>query len=188
MAFSLAIGAFLYDHLMIRNHRRWLVLWLIIAVAASIFAVASSNPVKWIILHLTLDPQTGYFRILIWDTAFDYIAHSPWIGYAYQSFGNDIIDGSVDSIWLLDTLRFGIPMLLLFFATNISAVLPERQVTGAGGDDYLARMRRAFTIVILLFMFTGLTVHFWNFMWMFWGQCVGVRVSLREPSFMSPSR
>ena len=29
----------------------------------------------------------------------------------------------------------------------------------------------------------GLTVHFWNYMWIFWGICLGVRASLREWSF-----
>jgi hypothetical protein len=38
------------------------------------------------------------------------------------------------------------------------------------------------SLVIFLFMFIGLTVHFWNGMWMFWGLCIGIRVSLSEHS------
>jgi len=37
-------------------------------------------------------------------------------------------------------------------------------------------------LLLLVFMFSGLTVHFWNYMWMFWGVCLGVRASLREMS------
>ena len=42
------------------------------------------------------------------------------------------------------------------------------------------QMRHAFTLVLLMFMFTGLTVHFWKSMLMFWGLCLGIRASLRE--------
>jgi hypothetical protein len=31
-------------------------------------------------------------------------------------------------------------------------------------------------------MFAGLTVDFWNYTWMFWGLCIGIRASLRELS------
>jgi hypothetical protein len=44
------------------------------------------------------------------------------------------------------------------------------------------KMSTAFTIVLILLVFDGLTVHYWNFLWIFWGVCIGIRVSLRELS------
>jgi hypothetical protein len=46
--------------------------------------------------------------------------------------------------------------------------------------SYLSRMSTAFTLVLVVFMFTGITVHFWNYMWIFWGVCIGMRAALRE--------
>ena len=46
----------------------------------------------------------------------------------------------------------------------------------------MARMRTAFSLILVLFMFVGLTVHYWNYMWIFWGICIGIRASLREYS------
>jgi hypothetical protein len=74
-------------------------------------------------------------------------------------------------------------MFFLFFLTNVSAFFPRKQGSKNGTNDvYVDRMSGAFTLVLLMFMFAGLTVHFWNYMWMFWGLCLGIRASLRELS------
>jgi hypothetical protein len=178
MTWSIIMAIYTYDRLMRRYSRRWTAFWAIVAVMAVAFFSLSEHPLGWIISHLTLDPQTGYWRILIWDTAFTYIGESPIVGYAYQTFNNYVLDGTVDSIWLVLALRFGIPMIILFALTNIAAISPSRSKgSGNAGSD---QMRHAFSIVLLMFMFTGLTVHFWNFMLMFWGLCLGIRASFRE--------
>ncbi|MBH5398263.1 O-antigen ligase family protein [Bradyrhizobium sp. CNPSo 4010] len=189
MAFAVVLAAFSYDRLMMRYSWRWSILWAIVAALGSAFFVVAQNPLGWIISHLTLDPQTGYFRMLIWEVGWSYVVLSPITGYAYETFNNNIIDGSVDAIWLLYSLRFGIPMLVLFFLTNMAALLPSKRRPGNNADDiYMDRMRHAFTLVILMFMFTGLTVHFWNYMLTFWGLCIGIRASLRELSVEMASR
>lgn len=183
IAFLIVGAAYTYDRLMRRFSWRWNVLWLLCGLLVSVFVMAAQNPLGWLISHLTFDPQTGYFRMMIWDAGFSYIAQAPLFGYGYELFHNDFLDGTVDSIWLLQMLRFGVPMFVLFFMTNLAAVLPKRREKEIGRyDRYLADMRQAFTLLVLVFMFAGLTVHFWNYMWMFWGLCLGVRASLRELS------
>ena len=59
-------------------------------------------------------PQTGYYRMMVWDIALTYIAQSPVIGYGYQ-FNDFILDNTVDSIWLVLSLRFGVPMIVCSF-------------------------------------------------------------------------
>lgn len=189
MAFLIVCSAYTYDQLMRRFSWRWNVLWLLCGLFVSAFVMVAQNPLGWLISHLTFDPQTGYFRMMIWDTGFSYIAQAPLFGYGYELFYNDFLDGTVDTIWLLQMLRFGIPMFVLFFMTNLAAVLPNRREIEIGRHDrYLDSMRRAFTLLLLVFMFAGLTVHFWNYMWMFWGLCLGVRASLRESSMGYPFR
>ena len=123
IAFSIILIAFAYDQLLTRYSWRWSAFWIIMIVFISVVFVVAAHPLKWVLTHLTLDPQTGYFRILIWDTALAYIDQSPVIGYAYH-FNNVILDSSVDCIWLVLSLRFGVPMLVLFFLTNIAAFIP----------------------------------------------------------------
>jgi hypothetical protein len=98
---------------------------------------------------------------------------------------------TVDSIWLVFALRFGVPAVALLFLSNVSSFLPVKSARGrrnrnddapavSATDKYMADMSMAFTTVLVMFMFIGLTVHFWNYMWIFWGICLGVRASLRE--------
>jgi hypothetical protein len=183
MAFAMILAAFTYDQLMRRYQWRWSALWMVTGAVAFAFFVLLENPLGWILSHLTLDPQTGWIRMMIWEEASHYIALSPITGYAYQLLNNDTVDRSVDSIWLLYSLRFGIPMSILLFLTNVTAFFPGKRESVSGANDvYMDRMRPAFTIVIVAFMFAGLTVHFWNYMLMFWGVCIGIRASLREYS------
>ena len=183
MCVFLVLSTYTYDQMMGRFSWRWSLFWLVLGTFLLALFVASNDPFSWIFRHLTLDPQTGFYRIWIWNAALVYIPQSPMVGYGHELIGNAILDASVDSIWLVYSLRFGIPMVVLLVLTNIAAFLPPKPspVRDAKGV-HMARMSRAFTTVLLLFMFSGLTVHFWNYMWIFWGLCIGIRASLRELS------
>lgn len=184
MAIAMIFGFYTYDRLLGRYSWRWVAFWVVTGTASFVFSILSAHPLGWILSNLILDPQTGYYRISIWDAALDYVVRSPIVGYAYEPFDINVLS-SVDSIWLVQVLRFGVPMFVLFFLTNVTAFLPGRAQSQSAANGYLDRMRRAFTLVILMFMFTGLTVHFWNYMVMFWGLCLGIRASLRELSIQT---
>jgi hypothetical protein len=177
----IALSAYAYDQSVRRYSWRWSAFWVVMGTFGLAVFLVREHPMGWIISNLTLDPQTGYFRMMIWDTASEYIASSPLVGYAYQPFNSNFLY-TVDSIWLLHALRFGFPMVVLFFLTNIAALLPGGREARNESNGYTARMRTAFSLVILMFMFAGLTVDFWNYTWMFWGLCIGIRASLRELS------
>jgi hypothetical protein len=179
MAFSIILVAFTYDQLLRRYSWRWSAFWITIGTLTFAIFIVAAHPLNWVFSHLTFNPQTGYYRMMVWDVALTYIAQSPVIGYAYQ-FNNVILDNTVDSIWLVLSLRFGVPMFVLFFLTNIATFFPSQRDLKGTSDVHMDQMRRAFTLVLLMFMFTGFTVHFWKSMLMFWGLCLGVRASLRE--------
>jgi hypothetical protein len=184
MAFLMVLTAYTYDRLMSQYSWRWVVFWIVVCALTFVLLMVSNYPLGWVISHLTLDPQTGYFRLMIWDAALFHIAQAPITGHAYHDFVyNNILDKTVDSVWLVNSLRYGIPMTIFLILTNVAAFLPTKRSFEIGtSDPYMDQIRRAFTIVVLMFMFTGLTVHFLNFMWIFWGLCIGIRASLRELS------
>lgn len=184
ISFMIVISVYSYDRIMRRYPWRWHVLVTgSCAVLVMVFVLAN-KPVSWIVSHLTLDPSTGYFRVATWDSAFYYIGLSPYVGFGFEAHGviGDFFgNASVDSVWLALALRFGIPVIVFLFLANVATFY--RSGLSAGGrqsDPYMSRMRTAFTLVLVVFMFTGLTVHYWNNIWMFWGICIGIRGSLRE--------
>src|SRR5262249_55307864 len=137
MSFSIILAAFTYDRLMKQYSWRWIPFWVAIVSLILAISILVEHPLSSILSHLTLDPETGFYRLMIWDQATIFIAQSPVFGYAYQLFDNGILDGTVDSIWLVIGLRFGVPMIILFCLTNVAATIPTRQERHGTGDVHM---------------------------------------------------
>jgi len=182
------VSSYTYDRVMKKFPGRWAVFWLVVASLVGTVWVVANHPLDWAINHLTLDPSTGWWRKLIWDAAFAKIPESPLFGFGFARLNDEILDNTIDTAWLVYALRFGLPMITFLLLTNLAALLPPGIPSGNRNDDFMIGMQSAFTMVLLMFMFTALTVHFWNFMWIFWGLCIGIRASIREYSFVSIDR
>jgi hypothetical protein len=53
----------------------------------------------------------------------------------------------------------------------------------------MLRARTGLSLALFLYVFIGLTVHYWGALWMFWGLCIGIRASLEDYCRMRwPSR
>jgi len=180
MVYALGTCAYGYENVMRRVAMRWGFFWGGIGCVVAAVVLFTQNPIGWLISHLTLDPDTGYFRILIWNIAFTRIDQSPLFGHSFQMFGDVILDATIDCVWLIDTLRFGYPASALLLLANLTAIWPTSRKTPTAPSNTVGRMKIAFSVVLLLFMFSGLTVHFWNYLWIFWGLCIGIAASLRE--------
>jgi hypothetical protein len=181
MAFAIMFATYTYDRLMAQYPWRWSACWTVLGIFALVVLLATNNPLGWALSYLTLDPASGYFRLLEWDAAIYQISLSPWTGYAFFNFDSAELY-SVDSVWLALCLRFGILTIVFLILANITALLPIRRLKNLVDDYYSDQMRTAFSLVLGILMFVGLTVHYWNYMWIFWGICVGIRASLREHS------
>lgn len=182
LSFFIIVSLYAYDQLLRRSPIRWTALWVTVIVFITLIFLITDHPIGWIISHMTLDPVSGYYRLLIWNLALPKISLAPFTGYSFESLNQDILDNTIDCVWLVLALRFGIPMIALLFLTNVAACLPTAEGRKSYGSTYMHEMRLAFTIVLVMFMLNGLTVHYWNYIWIFWGLCVGVRASFREQS------
>lgn len=181
MSLAIATGVYVYDRILLQYPWRWKVFWSVIAGLIGFAFLIANYPISWIITHLTFDPASGYYRIMIWELATAQISASPMTGFGFALFNDPVLDTSVDSIWLVGALRFGVPMITLLFLANVAACARALTKSAArSADPYMVNVRTAFSVVIMMFLFTGLTVHFWNGSWMFWGLCLGIRGSLNE--------
>jgi hypothetical protein len=122
-----------------------------------------------------------------WYSAFDRIAQSPWTGFFREKSGDEFLDRTVDSVWLVVALLYGLPAIALLILANLASfwrTTPKR-LPSTADEVFLSQMRVGFSSALAMFMFIGLTAHFWNAMWMFWGLCIGIRTSLQEQYFAS---
>jgi hypothetical protein len=182
LGFIIAAGIYAYDRALRNYNWRWkLFLGLFCTWVALIFLVIA-HPLQWMILHLTLDPVSGYYRILEWDAATEVLHQSPYVGFgAGHVFGIDILDVSIDSVWLVLALKYGVPSAVVCMLCGL-VLLMKSQGRDAirNAEPLLMRMRTAFSLIDILFIFIGFTVAYWNSMWQFWALCLGIRASLEE--------
>lgn len=181
MGFAIMLGTYSYGALTKQFPWRWWVCWIVLAIFVLAVMGVINNPLGWILSHLTLEPESGYFRLLEWNSAFFQISQSPWTGYAFFDFGTVELH-SIDCVWLALSLRYGLPVIVFLFLANVTSVLPVKNSRNRTGDPHMTKMSTAFSLILVMFMFIGLTVHYWNYMWIFWGVCIGIRASLREYS------
>jgi hypothetical protein len=182
LVFGIVLAVYAYDQIMKSYWWRWKLLAAGCSGFILLIFLISNHPIGWLVGHLTIDPSTGYYRIMIWDIAFDRISLSPIVGYGFNLFNDAYGNATVDSVWLVVTLTYGIPMCALLFMTNITAFLFNGQVKFRNEEPYMNGLRIAFTLALTAYILIGLTVHFWNFVWIFWSICIGIRASFREQS------
>jgi hypothetical protein len=185
LMFCVALSVYSYDRLMKSSPWRWKAFAALIGAVLAFIYLTTNHPTSWIVAHLTLDPSTGYFRQATWDRAFYNIGFSPLVGFGFGDIGDgrEFFDNaSVDAVWLVLALRFGVPIVVLMLLANVTSFFVGfgRKTVGLTPDTYMDNMRTAFTLAVMTFSLVGLTVHYWNTMWMLWGAYIGIRASLNE--------
>ena len=185
MSICISLAAYTYDRLLKQHRRRWTAFWILLAVVSMGFVSVSGHPIGWLILHLTLDPHNGYYRLMVWNEAMPVVANSPWIGKGIPDADESQLL-SVDCVWLAYTIRYGYPAISLLFLANVTAFLPAHEPFNSQvADPYMKRIRTGFTAALIMLMFIGLSVHYWSYIVIFWGLCLGLRASFREQSIVA---
>jgi hypothetical protein len=159
--------------------QRWK--WLVIALGAGLFAtvlfLSTDTPFGHLFDFFTIDPQTAYYRLYIWQMVGPAILENPLIsvptsGYDYQ--------GSIDSLWLVLALTYGLPCSILTALSMMGACSLPVEGSRARLTVEESKLGSALSIVIFMIIYMGLTVHFWGITWILIGLLVGVRAHLGE--------
>jgi hypothetical protein len=178
MGFGIVTALFLYDRVLKRNSWRWKALVTVIVGFLLMLFLVSNDPVSWLLVHMTFNPQTGFVRLGQWDATLPLIESSPLIGHGFIDFGKSIYIVSIDNIWLVEALHYGLPAAILLLLTMLSPFFTRRKLTIS--DPSKSDVRTGFSIAIVVMGIIGLTVHFWDAPWLFLSLCMGIRASLAE--------
>jgi hypothetical protein len=184
LGLAIVLAVFIYDTILKKMVWRWKLLMTVLFGLILIAFMVLKNPIASIIGHLTFNPWSGYFRMITWNLSLDLVAQSPILGRAFNSFDGAspevmfFVANSVDAVWLVEMLRYGLPMLAFLLLTIFVPIFKTHRISD--GDPYLNRMRTGFTLLIAVMSVIGLTVHFWNTTWIFLSLCAGIRASFAE--------
>jgi hypothetical protein len=181
LGLSMVVAVYLYDLIFKTQRWRWKLLLTCITAFIVTFSVASNNPLSWLFRNLTFDPQTAYFRLLMWEIGSTIIERNFWFGVGYNPIGDRILESSIDSLMLAKAIIYGVPMVVFLYLSAICAYLPVRGEQAIRRQNPLLDVRcTGFSLTLSTIMFISITVTFWNAVWLFFALCIAVRASLKE--------
>jgi hypothetical protein len=170
----------IYNRILAGVRLRWGVLIGLAAVGIIMAFIVLDDPLGFVFAHFVFDTGSAWFRIYIWQTASVAIAQSPWFGLGWvipEEYG---IPGTVDAIWLVWALKYGVPGSLLLGLSMIGAASlptngPRIRLTTAE-----SRLGTTLGILIFIIIFWGFTVDFYGNAWILIPLLMGVRAHLGE--------
>jgi hypothetical protein len=167
----------------------WAVLLLVatFAFCVSTFFILVDDGLTVLIQNLTYDPQTGMFRVLIWQWAALNISRAPWIGIAFADWlRSEEMPMSMDSLYLVTAVRFGIPALCLLALSMLSSgvTMPLRPLPHYP-HPRIPIIKSGMAIAIFILAFNSFTVHLWGSTWVLLAMIIGIRAGASESLFLS---
>jgi hypothetical protein len=134
-----------------------------VAALVSLGTVSNRSPFAIIATGFTLDPWTGYYRLIIWEAGLDNVARSPWVGIGLADWTRPwwMASDSIDAFWLVVMMRMGVPALVLLLAA-IGLLLYATHNQRTGMTRQTRRLVIAWTFSIIALSLAGCTVHYWN--------------------------
>jgi hypothetical protein len=190
LAYVIALGLAGIYALTKRFTLRWRVVGCVVAAYIAVVFLFSGAPIATLLQFGGLDPEAGWYREAIWETAGPELLHSSPIfgfgltgGWDWQA-SDALIGGSVDAFWLASAMMYGIPGSVLVFLTMAGAFW-----RGAiDNSPYLSREEHrlsvALGIVAATTVFLGFTVHMWGTCWILMGALAGTRANLAEAAIL----
>ena len=173
----LGLGLLLYSRKFAGLPHKWVMLSIMPICAVLWFFMATGTPFGHLFELMTIDPTTAYYRLYIWNSVGPAILQSPFFAVLEGTYD---YAGSVNSVWLVLSLTYGMPCAILVALSMIgSCSLPTngRRVRLSNEDE---RLGTALGIVIFLMIFMGFTTHFWGAVWILVSLLLGARAHLGE--------
>ena len=129
-----------------------------------LLATSDRSPIASIVARITIDPQTGFYRTLIWGFGLDNVWAHPWFGLGLDEWVRPewMHSDSVDAYWLIVAMQQGIPAITLLIAAIwfLIAAVHKR-----GPGQRPKREQQAsigWTLSFIAFALAGCTVHYWD--------------------------
>ncbi len=182
----IGLGLMAYGRLLVALRPRWILLIGSVAICIAVLFLLVGSPFVTLIKATALDPSTGYYRLYIWNSLGPVILDKPYFGIPPELSGQ-VYTGTVDSLWLVLSLLYGMPCAVFAGLAMITACSRVERAGKALLAREEARLASILSIVMFLAIFGGFTVHFWGSTWILIGLLVGLRAHLGELALLKAS-
>lgn len=170
------------------TRRRWKpLIWLVIGCFVFLEIASNRGPIIILIETITFDPQTGWWRIYIWEYGSQSVLRYPVFGIGLNDWERPawLTASSVDNFWLLVSMRHGLVggmFVALTVGTTIVAVA-RRTV-----PEDLIDIKTGYLIGCTALVLTLCTVHVWDALAAFVMFYFGAGAFLREVDPVTPEK
>lgn len=172
---ALGGGLLIYSRVLNKIKLKWAVVWAGLAIVVAVLFTLTDTPIGHLIDLMTIDPGTAYYRLYIWRSVGPAILQNPYFSVLENAYE---YRGSIDSVWLYQSLEYGMPCAIFTALSMIgSCSLPTRS-PNTNLTEAEKSIAQTTSILILLSIFMGLTVHFWGSAWILVSLLVGLRANL----------
>ena len=181
LALGMSIGVMAYQRL---QEIVTFLNWRIFLAISSFFILAahilSQNGIVSVLIRYTLNPVTGYYRLLIWEYGMKSVWANPWFGIGFNDFPRPaFMSNSVDAHWLLYGIRYGfITPICIFFAT--AAAIAGLSFAAQRYDLRNTRFLVAFAGSLAALAITAFTTSFFGEMHVWFAILLGMAISIPE--------
>ena len=155
---SLMLGsAFtIYDRLQrVVEFANWRMLLLGLVLISFGIHLASENGFFRFLIRYTLDPQTGFYRLLIWEYGLLSVANHPWFGIGFDRYeALPWMVASVDTHWLMLAIRHGLitPFALFIGSAAVVYKLAIRATGSTREHDGIFYVGLAISLAVLMLL------------------------------------
>lgn len=135
----------------------------------------------FLVNYVAFNPISSYNRILIWNYGLENLAEHPWFGLNPENWRRAWFMGNtIDNFWIYNALLTGVFGWVLVAAIPLLAIVHFSRVrVSFRMYEYIA-WRRAWTAVIVAFVFAGFAVAFFGRIQPFYYFLLGTGVAAAE--------
>ena len=158
----------------------------VVLALLTVSALSSRSVFTLIATYLTLNPWTGYYRLLIWENGIANVMAHPWIGIGLADWLRPIwmVSSSIDAFWLVTAMRNGVPAIVLLVTAITLLGYGTARVSRRHPDMILRRYAKAWFISLTAMVLVGCTFHFWNVLACFFFFFLGLAGWIADPAPM----
>jgi O-antigen ligase len=176
----LGFSLLMYNRVMAGIRFRWASLIGLTSAGIIMVFTFVENPLGYVFRHLVFDTESGYFRLFIWQQGSAAVATSPWFGLGWVTPEYYEVPITVDNMWLVWALTFGIPGSLLLALSILGAASLPTNGSRASLTGAESKLGTSLSILIFVILFVGLTVDFYGNAWILIPVLAGIRAHLGE--------
>jgi hypothetical protein len=158
-----------------------------IALAVIVYVIvelaSNRGAIEAIVLRVTIDAWTAYYRLQIWTYGLENVWNNPLYGIGRNDWTRVwwMSSTSVDAFWLVITMRVGIPAPVLLVLSMVLLLAAVYRGAHRHPSPEIRNLAYAWMISIIALVLVALTVHYWNSIHAYFFMLLGMGGWIADP-------